>query len=133
MKKVLLNQYEINKYPNKETITKLASELSTTTRSIFLWFINRRHKLHHTKSYNTNCTNSVVMTAKENKKKKRDRIYFDSEMKSILLKEYEKNEHPSKHTINELAFELNITEKKVRIWFHNRRQKLYHQIKRYKA
>jgi hypothetical protein len=60
----------------------------------------------------------------DNKKKKRDRIYFDSEMKNILLKEYEKNKYPSKHKISELAFELNITSKNVGIWFLNRRRKL---------
>ncbi len=48
-KKLLLNEFEQNKYPDRNTIERLASKTKSTYKQVHNWFAHRRSTLNNKK------------------------------------------------------------------------------------
>ena len=94
----LLEEYEINKCPNKQSLARIALKVGLSSKQVYYWFHYRRNKLK---------TNQ-----------------FKFKIEKILLKEYEKNKYPDKQSKDKIASKVGLTSKKVSTWFQNGRQTL---------
>jgi hypothetical protein len=100
MKQLLLNEFKINKYPDSKTIERLALETNLSTKKVYNWFRTQRSEL------------KLKIFFKNNN---------NSDMKQVLLKEYNKNKFPNEQTVKKLAAKLNLTSAQVKRWFNNTR------------
>ena len=108
-KQILLNEFEHNKYPDRNTCERLASETNTTHKQVRNWFTNKRR-------------NARIIRIKT--KKNLNKRLISSKINKILLKEYENNRYPSEETINELVLKSNLSQIQIKRWFNRTRYKL---------
>jgi len=105
---LLLNEYELNKYPSVQTLERLALQTSSSTQKIKTWFKNKRHKLEQT---NTNRFSIKNLSDKS---------------REYLFKEFEKNKYPNDLTLQSIGEHVCLTQKQVKAWFKNKRYALEH-------
>jgi hypothetical protein len=102
-KQPLLNEFNYNKYPNRNTVDRLSKETNLSSKKVYNWFKSKRATL------NIN---------------KRIRNVISNEVNSILLNEFRINNRPNKKKVNELAVKSSMTHKQVQKWFSNKRSAL---------
>ncbi len=107
-KEYLLNEYDRNKYPSKQTLERISLEINLTPKQVETWFKNKRHQLDDKKSSRFSLKN-LSITARE-----------------LLFKEFEKNKYPNDVTLKCIAEQVCLTQKQVKAWFKNKRYKLDH-------
>jgi hypothetical protein len=107
-KEYLLNEYDKNKYPNKQTLERISLEINLTPKQVETWFKNKRHQLDDKKSSRFSLKN-LSITSRE-----------------LLFKEFEKNKYPNDVTLKCIAEQVCLTQKQVKAWFKNKRYKLDH-------
>jgi len=107
-KEYLLNEYDRNKYPSKQTLERISLEINVTQKQVETWFKNKRHQLDDKKSSRFSLKN-LSITARE-----------------LLFKEFEKNKYPNDVTLKCIAEQVCLTQKQVKAWFKNKRYKLDH-------
>jgi hypothetical protein len=155
--KSLLDEYDENKYPDKQSKERIASKVGLTSQQVIDWFENRRKKLNETKEnrFHAKITKSLLKEFEKNKypdKQSVDRIAlkvnvtanqvkswyeytrkklneskekgFDEKITKSLLDEYDKNKYPDKQSVDKVALKVNLTAKQVKTWYENRRKKL---------
>ena len=54
--------------------------------------------------------------------------FTDDQQKEILLKAFDREEHPSDQQTRELCEQLDMTTRQVQVWFQNRRARLKHEL-----
>ncbi len=98
-----MKEYEKNKYPDKQSVNKIASKVNLTSKQVCKWFTYNRQKLNESKS---------------------KIIKFNEKTRKALIKEYEKNKYPNKQYLDRIASKVDLTYKQVSSWFKHRREKL---------
>jgi len=101
----LLKIYEVNRFPSREEMEKMAKDHFIKINQVKHWFKNRRHRLKHAKI-------SFVRQSKE------DVAY--------LKHQYEQNRYPSKEEINKMVPKTKMTFKQIYDWFIVHRFRLGH-------
>jgi hypothetical protein len=91
----LENRFQFNMYPSKDQFIEICKENDLSENQVRYWFNNRRAK-------------------KAGKKLSLSQIIF-------LLNEFNRNNHPNKDMILNIAKKSNMSSKQIRIWFKTKR------------
>ena len=106
--KSLLNEYEKNNYPDKQSKVRLALQVGLTSKQVQNWFHKRRLKLNESKNSRFNVTTT-----------------------KILNEEYEKNKYPDQQTKVKLALQVGLTLQQVSRWYKSKRRRFNDIKKKY--
>ena len=132
--KVLQEFFNMNPYPKKGDLESLSEQLNLSCKVIKVWFQNARQKTTSISKYPPPVEPQYEMlesvetyyeetnnVAGSDKRAKRTSLTYDQ--KKILQEFLHENAFPRKEDLEDLSEQLNVSCKRIKVWFQNARQK----------